>query len=113
MLLGAYVSGSDFTGANMAGTRLSGADMRRCFLTGAYLKGASLNNVNLSDVDLRAADLTDVQFELLESIAGADFSRVQGLSEEARARLLARPASELDQWNPYTRRSTRDSLTLS
>ena len=86
--------------------------MRRCFLTGAYLKGASLNSVNLSGVDLRAADLTDVTMEHLESIAGADFGQVQGLSDDLRAHLLSRPASELDVWNSYTRRSTRDSLHI-
>ena len=111
-MLGAYVSGTDFTGANLSNVRLSSADMRRCFLTGAYLKGARLNNVNLQGVDFRGADLTDVDMTLLENIAGADFGQVQGLSDELRSRLLSRPASELDEWNPYTRRSTRDSLVV-
>jgi Pentapeptide repeats (8 copies) len=34
-----------------------------------------LNGANLAGVDLRAADLTDIEFEHLENIAGADFSK--------------------------------------
>jgi hypothetical protein len=60
--------------------------------------------------DLRAADLSGVEIEHLHSIAGADFSLVQGLSEANRAKLLSRSSAELDVWNPYTRQTTRQSL---
>jgi hypothetical protein len=49
--------------------------------------------------------------EHLQSIAGADFTLAQGLSEANRAKLLSRSSAELDVWNPYTRRTTRQSLT--
>jgi uncharacterized protein YjbI with pentapeptide repeats len=94
--LGAYLSGADFTGANLAGAKLSGANLRRSFLIGAY----------------RAADLHDVEMDNLESIAGADFGQVQGLSDRLRGSLLNRPASELDVWNSFTRRTTRQSLMV-
>jgi uncharacterized protein YjbI with pentapeptide repeats len=68
--------------------------------------------VNLQGADLRAADLTDIKIEHLESIAGADFSQVQGLSNDIRSMLLGRSGLELDTWNPFTRRTTKQSLTL-
>jgi uncharacterized protein YjbI with pentapeptide repeats len=70
-----------------------------------------LNGANLAGVDLRAVDLTDAEFEQLESIAGADFTNVQGLSEEKRSRLLNHSIEELDTWNSFTRRTTRESLS--
>lgn len=112
-LLGAYLNGADLTGANLQNARLSGSTMRLAFLTGAYLRNARLNGVDLQGADLRAADLSNVEMENLQSIAGADFSLVQGLSEANRAMLLKRPTTELDVWNPYTRRTTRQSLSGS
>ena len=99
-------------GDNLQTARLSGATLQRAFLTGASLRNAGLNGVNLEGTDLRAADLTGVEMEHLTSIAGADFSQVQGLSDEIRSSLLGRTAAELDVWNPFTRRTTRQSLTL-
>jgi hypothetical protein len=64
----------------------------------------------LQNVDFRAADLTGAELNNLQSIAGADFGDVQGLSEATRAMLCARPSSELDTWNAFTRRTTRESL---
>jgi uncharacterized protein YjbI with pentapeptide repeats len=75
------------------------------------LRHARLNGVNLKGADLRAADLTGIEIEHLDSIAGADFSQVQGLNSEIRAMLLGRSAAELDVWNAFTRRTTRQSLT--
>jgi uncharacterized protein YjbI with pentapeptide repeats len=109
-LLGAYLGGADLTGANLQGVRLSQADMRRAFLTGACLRNAGLNGANLAGADLRAADLTDVEFDLLESIAGADFSHAQGLTDEIRSRLLSYPATELETYNSFTRNTTGASL---
>jgi hypothetical protein len=54
--------------------------------------------------------MTGVEIEHIHSIAGADFTMVQGLSEETRAKLRTRPFAELDVWNAYTRRTTRESL---
>jgi uncharacterized protein YjbI with pentapeptide repeats len=110
-LLGAYLGGADLTGANLSGARLVQADLRRAFLTGAFLRKARLNGANLAGIDLRAADLTDVEFEQFESIAGADFSQVQGLSDEMRSRLLKHPAEQLDTLHPLTLKTTRDSLS--
>ena len=110
--LGAYLSGADLTGANLQNTKLSGATLQRAFLTGASLRNARLNGVNLAGVDLRAADLSGVEMENLESIAGADFSDVQGLSDNMRSMLLRRSGAELDTWNVFTRRTTRQSLTI-
>ena len=56
------------------------------------------------------ADLTNIEFEQLESIAGADFTKVQGLSEQQRSRLLSYSTEELDTWNSFTRTTTRASL---
>ena len=68
-----------------------------------------VNGANLAGVDLRAADLTDIEFEQIESIAGADFSQVQGLSAEKRSHLVNHSAAELDTWNSFTRHTTRES----
>jgi hypothetical protein len=59
---------------------------------------------------LRAVDLTGAEFEQFESIAGADFSQVQGLSEEMRSRLLKQPIQELETEHPLTLRTTLESL---
>jgi uncharacterized protein YjbI with pentapeptide repeats len=109
-LLGAYLGGADLRGANLQGARLVQADLRGACLTGAFLRQARLNGANLAGVDLRAADLTDAEFEQFESIAGADFTLVQGLSAEMRSRLLAHPPAELDTCHVLTRRTTRESL---
>jgi hypothetical protein len=49
--------------------------------------------------------------EHLQSIAGADFTLAQGLTEATKAMLKSRPYSELDVWNAYTRTTTRESLS--
>ncbi|MEO0491708.1 MAG: hypothetical protein AAFZ49_19470 [Cyanobacteria bacterium J06659_2] len=59
---------------------------------------------------MRAVDFTDAEFDTLESIAGADFTLVQGISQEKRAYLQSRPEAELDTWNAFTRKTTRESL---
>jgi uncharacterized protein YjbI with pentapeptide repeats len=92
--------------------RLSQSDLRRAFLTGACLRKAGLNGANLAGADLRAADLTDVEFDRLESIAGADFSHALGLTDELRSRLLSYPTAELETYNSFTRNTTGASLGL-
>ncbi|MGH2414464.1 MAG: pentapeptide repeat-containing protein, partial [Microcystaceae cyanobacterium] len=64
----------------------------------------------LQGADLRAADLTGANLEQLQSIAGADFTLAQGLSEETRAMLCSRSAQELGTWNAFTRSNTGASL---
>jgi len=80
-------------------------------LTGAFLRQARLNGANLAGVDLRAADLTNSEFEQFESIAGADFTLVQGLTEPMRSRLLSHPAQQLETVHPLTLITTLESLT--
>ena len=80
-------------------------------MTGTYLQKARLNGANLAGADLRAADLTDADFEGFESIAGADFTNVQGLTEEMRSRLLSHPKQELETLNQLTLRTTLASLS--
>ncbi|NER78750.1 MAG: pentapeptide repeat-containing protein [Leptolyngbya sp. SIO1D8] len=109
-LLGAYLGGADLTQANLQKARLAQADLRRAILTGALLCNARINGINLTGVDLRAANLTDVAFEQFESIAGADFTLVQGLTPEMRSHLLSYPAEQLDTMHPLTRKTTRESL---
>jgi uncharacterized protein YjbI with pentapeptide repeats len=109
-LRGAYLSGADLTGANLEGAALSGASLQNAFLTGAYLRNAILIGVELQGADLRAADLTGANLEQLKSIAGADFSLVQGLSEQTRAMLCSRGSQELGTWNAFTRNYTAQSL---
>ncbi|HBE47852.1 MAG TPA: pentapeptide repeat-containing protein, partial [Cyanobacteria bacterium UBA11369] len=106
----ASLSGADLTGANLQNARMSGADLRLSYLAGACLRNVRLNNVDLQGADLRAADFTGVEIEQLNNIAGADFSRIQGMSEAIRKMLLSRPDTELDVWNAFTRRTTRESL---
>ncbi|MEM1425739.1 MAG: pentapeptide repeat-containing protein, partial [Cyanobacteria bacterium P01_H01_bin.130] len=106
----AYLSGADFTGANVSGAAFSSADVRRARFTGAYLANARFNSAQLDQVDFRGADMTEIQMENPQGITGADFYRVQGLSENLRSMLLGRPAAELDVWNGFTKRTTRDSL---
>ena len=110
-LLGAYLGGADLTGANLSGARLAQADLRRALLTGACLRHARLNGANLARADLRAADLTDAAFEQFETIAGADFTLVQGLSDEMKSCLLRQPAQELEAIHPLTLKTTLASLT--
>lgn len=107
---GAYLSGADLTGANLEGAALSGANLQGAFLTGAYLRRALLVGVELQSSDLRAADLTEANLDRVQSVAGADFTLVQGLSEETRAMLCSRPAQELGTWNAFTRNNTAQSL---
>jgi uncharacterized protein YjbI with pentapeptide repeats len=64
----------------------------------------------LAGVDLRKADLTDADFEQFESIAGADFSYVVGLTEEMRSRLLKHPQKDLETLNSLTLKTTLASL---
>jgi uncharacterized protein YjbI with pentapeptide repeats len=110
-LLGAYLGGTDLAGANLRGARLVQADLRGAILTGAFLRDARLNGANLAGADFRAADLTGINFEQFESIAGADFSQVQGLSEEMRSRFLSHAAPQLETIHPLTLTSTLDSLS--
>lgn len=49
--------------------------------------------------------------ENLQGIKAADFYQAV-MHEELRAKLLARPAAKLDVRNNFTRRTTRESLTL-
>jgi uncharacterized protein YjbI with pentapeptide repeats len=100
-------------GANLNGARLVQADLRTAMLTGVFLRSARLNGANLAGADLRAADLTGVEFEQFESIAGADFPLVQGLSDGMRARLLSHPAEQLETMHPLTLITTRESLSPS
>ena len=51
-----------------------------------------------------------IEIEHVQSIAGADFTMVQGLHKEAKAQLRTRHFTELDVWNAYTRKTTRESL---
>ena len=54
---------------------------------------------------------SDAEMEHLQSIAGADFTLAQGLTQATKAMLSSRPHSELDVWNAYTRTTTRESLS--
>ena len=97
----------------MEGAALSGANLQGAFLTGAYLHQARLIGVELQGVDLRGADLTEVSWEQLQSIAGADFTGAKGLSESDRVCLCSRPPQELGTWNSFTRSNTAKSLGCS
>jgi hypothetical protein len=43
---------------------------------------------------------------------GAEFDRVQEMINNTRSMLLSRSRAELDTWNAFTRRTTRQSLSL-
>ena len=109
-MFGTYLSGANLQGANLSGAGLSGANLQKAFLIGANLQGVSMAGTELQRADLRAANLTDADFSAVGSIAGADFGDAVGLSEQSRAKLLSHPAAELDEWNAFTRRTTRQSL---
>ena len=108
--IGAYLSGTDFTGAILDDVSFSGANLQKAIMTGASLRNARLGNTELQAVDFRAADLTGAIIENIQNIAGADFSMVKGMSEQARSAILSFPASDLTTWNAYTRCTTKDSL---
>ncbi len=74
------------------------------------LQGANLADAELQRADFRAASLTDVDFSAVDSIAGADFSGVVGLTAEGRSKLLSHGSAELNEWNAFTRQTTRRSL---
>ena len=107
--MGAYLSGSDLSGAILDGVRLVGSDLRDAILRGAMCRGTRFSTCQLDRADFRGADLTDAGIDGAESIKGADFSLTIGLGAQRDA-LLARPYEELDCWNPLTRKTTRDSL---
>ena len=109
-MIGAYLSGADFTGAILDDVSFSGAILQKAIMTGASLRNARLGNTELKGVDLRAADLTEANLENLQNIAGADFSYVKGLSDQGRSHILSFPAQDLTTWNSYTRCNTKDSL---
>ena len=110
MLFGTYLSGANLQGANLSGAGLSGANLQKSFLIGANLQGVNLAGTELQRADLRATNLTDVDFSEVGSIAGADFSGAVGLSDQSRAKLLSHPVAELEEWNVFTRQTTRQSL---
>ncbi len=109
-LLGAYLGGADLTGADLQGAKLSQADLRRAYLTGANLCGARLNGVNWAGADLRGVNWQDVTLETLEDLAGADFGEARNLPPAVRELWLRQEAAALDTWNPFTRRTTRESI---
>jgi hypothetical protein len=47
---------------------------------------------------------------MVGSIAGADFTGAVGLTPEGRSQLLSHAAAELEEWNAFTRKTTRQSL---
>ena len=98
------------TKANLADAYLSGSNLQGAFLTGACLCRARLIGAELQGVDFRGADLTQVCWEQLHSIAGADFTNVRGLSKLDLICLCNRPSQELGTWNPFTRSNTETSL---
>jgi uncharacterized protein YjbI with pentapeptide repeats len=111
-LRGAYLSGADLTGANLEGAALSGANLQNAFLTGAYLRNAMLIGVELQGADLRAADLTGANLDQLKSIAGADFTLAQGLSDATKAMLCSRNAQEIGTWNAFTRNNNEPHIKM-
>jgi uncharacterized protein YjbI with pentapeptide repeats len=74
--------------------------------------GTRFGNAQLDFADLRGAQLHEAHLDNVESIRGADFSAVVGL-DASRAQLLNREHHELDCWNPLTRSTTRESLSLA
>src|SRR6476661_2206678 len=76
----------------------------------ANLSGAFLNTAYLRGADLQGADLTGANLEQLKSIAGADFTLAQGLTQEMKAMLRSRDRKELGTWNAFTRNNTAQSL---
>jgi uncharacterized protein YjbI with pentapeptide repeats len=71
-----------------------------------------LNGANLAGADLRAVNFSEADFEQFESIAGADFSMAQGLTDAMRSRLLKHPQSQLETRNSFTLKTTIATLTI-
>ncbi len=101
---------ANLTGANLAGAALSGANLQKACLVGANLQGVNLAGAELQRADLRATNLTDVDFAAVGSLAAADFTGAVGLTDSGRAQLLAHAKAELEEWNAFTRKTTRQSL---
>ena len=110
-LMGAYLSGADLSGGCLHSVRIAGADLRLAYLRGALCEEVRFMSCQLEFVDFRHADLTKSDLTDVDSIRGADFSGAT-LLPETRRYLLSRDFHELDCWNPLTRRTTRESLTL-
>tara|TARA_Y100001968_G_C19371153_1_gene725194 strand:- start:610 stop:1308 length:699 start_codon:yes stop_codon:yes gene_type:complete len=109
ILMGAYLSGANLSQAILDEVTLAGADLRNSILIGALCRGTRFGTSELDMADLRGADLHNAVIENVQSIRGADFSLSKGLENQANS-LLNRPSSELDQWNPITRNTTRASI---
>jgi uncharacterized protein YjbI with pentapeptide repeats len=98
----ANFSRADLSEANLSGTNLRGADF-----SGANLGGANLSGANLREANLTGANLLGARLANLVSIGDADFTGVEGLSEEAKEYLCS-IASGI---HPGTGRSTRATLS--
>jgi uncharacterized protein YjbI with pentapeptide repeats len=108
-LMGSHLSGANMNGACLMDVRFFGADLRYALLRGALCKGARFSGCQLDYADFRWADLANTDLNSAETIGGADFTEATDLGQ-MRAALLGRHYKELDNWNPITRRTTRDSL---
>ncbi|MCP9835060.1 MULTISPECIES: pentapeptide repeat-containing protein [unclassified Cyanobium] len=107
--VGAYLSGTDLSGTCLRGARFSGADLRHALLRSALCEGVRFSGCQLDYVDFRWTRLSDADLSGAESIRGADFTGAIGLDTN-RGGLMTRSIHELDCWNPFTRKTTRDSL---
>jgi Pentapeptide repeats (8 copies) len=86
-LRNANFSGVDFTLANLNTTNLRGAaldhanftqaDLRNADLSGSSMAGANLSGTTLDNADLRGAEVSDIHWQYLLSVTGANIAGVR------------------------------------
>jgi hypothetical protein len=101
-LRNANLIGVDFTLANLSSANLRGAvldhakciqtDLNNADLTDSSIVGVDLLGANLDQADLRGADLSDIQWQHLKSIDGANIAGVKNVPAGFRSWALAHGA---------------------
>jgi len=73
----ATLNTANLRGAILDGANCAGTDLRNADLEGARLTAASLSGTMLDNADLQGADITDIRWQQLKSLKGANIAGVR------------------------------------
>jgi pentapeptide repeat protein len=73
----ANLNSTNFRGAHVDHADFTQADLRNADLNGSSLVAADFSGAELDDADLRSANLTNIQWQHLKSIAGANIAGIR------------------------------------
>jgi hypothetical protein len=77
----ANLNSANFRGATLDRATFDQANLRNADLNGSSLARANLSGAVLDDADLRSADLTNIEWQHLKSVAGANIAGVRNAPE--------------------------------